>query len=394
MKRLLWLISLIYAVPLAAGISVQANAGGLVAVQGGKNQTALKSVPVQKNKKKTKSLLAMKQGQPADPGAPLPTPGTPAPADALPAPSQTLPSPSGVTPTPPTNAPSPVAPAFPEAPAVPAPPLSSPSVPSSPTSEAPTGPASPASIEEAQKLRQRLDGISRQEFDIKCPCFGPLSPALTFANPSGFGSDNNSFFLSGSYQNRTRFTNQSDGELGFGVGLGDARSSIGAELSYSLNSFNSNTGFGSGGFNAKLHKLLDDDLGIAIGWNRFLNIGDSNGFPNNSYYLAGTKVFSTTNEVDSFLSRIALTAGVGGGQFQSVDALNNGENGLNVFGSLGFRIAKPLSGVVEWTGQDLAASLSFVPFDGFPLVISPGFRDIGTNDGARFVFGTGFQYNF
>jgi hypothetical protein len=389
MKRLLWLISLIYSVPLVAGISVQqANAGSLVVTKSTEQQAFRKSASGYSNKK-SKSIFALKQGQPVDPAAPVPSPSAPAPgapADPLPAPSETLPAPSGVAPTPSGNAPAPVAPAFPETPAAPVPPLSSPS------SEAPKG---TGSIDDAQKLRMRLDGVSRQEFDIRCPCYGPLNPALTFANPSGFGSDNNTLFLSGSYQNRTRFTNQSDGEIGFGVGLGDARNSIGAELSYSLNSFNSNSSFGSGGFNVKLHKLLDEDLGVAIGWNRFLNIGDSNGFPNNSYYLAGTKVFSTTNEVDSFLSRIALTAGVGSGQFQSQDSFFNGENGLNVFGSVGLRLAKPLSAILEWTGQDLTAGLSFVPFEGFPLVISPAFRDItGAGDGARFVLGTGIQYNF
>jgi hypothetical protein len=393
MKRLLWLICLIYTVPLTAAISIPAHADNLANVKSNKQQAARKS-GLARSSQKSKFFTALQQGQPVDPSGP---PGAPPPTDSLPAPSETIPPPAGATPsappnvtppdvTPPNTVPSPVSPAFPEAPATPA---TSGGVPSS------SAPTVPGSIDEAEKLRTRLDGISRQEFDIRCPCYGPLSPALTLSNPSGFGADNNTLFLSGSYQSRTRFNNRSDGELGFGVGLGDARNSIGAELSYSINSFGSSQSFGSGGFNVKLHKLLDDDLGVAIGWNRFLSVGDQSDFPNNSYYLAATKVFSTTNEVDSFLSRIALTAGVGGGQFQSESALFRGENGLNVFGSLGFRLAKPLSAVVEWTGQDLAAGLSYVPFEGFPLVITPSFRDItGAGDGARFVLGTGIQFNF
>jgi hypothetical protein len=212
--------------------------------------------------------------------------------------------------------------------------------------------------------------------------------------------------LSGSYQSRLRYTNGSDGELGIGIGLGDARNAIGAEVSYSIYSFGRSQGFGSGAFNVKLHKKLDDDLGIAIGWNRIVDVKFGGGtsipfdYPKNSYYLAGTKVFSTTDNVDSFLSRIALTAGVGGGQFLSQETLldafraNQDSTALNVFGSAAFRLAKPLSAVVEWTGQDLAAGLSFVPFDGFPLVISPSIRDIGAADGSRFVLGTGLQYSF
>ncbi len=388
MKRLLWLISLVYAVPMAAGVYIPANAGDLVATKRVKQQTLRKSPLTSKTSKRNKSLFAIKQqGQLLDPSVPA----VPGPADALPPPSETLPAPGSPTPTPPPGTPPSIAPAFPETPPTPAPSPTAPPV-GAPSSVAPTG---SGSLDDSQKLRMRLEGISRQEFDIRCPCYGPLSPALTLSNPAGFGADNNTLFLSGSYQNRTRFTNTSDGELGIGVGLGDARNSIGAELSYSINSFGSSQSFGSGGFNAKLHKLLDDDLGVAIGWNRFLNVGDRGDFPNNSYYLAATKVFSTNNEVDSFLSRIAVTAGIGGGEFQSEEALFRGENGLNAFGSVGFRIAKPLSAIVEWTGQDLAAGLSIVPFEGFPLVITPSFRDItGAGDGARFVLGTGIQFNF
>jgi hypothetical protein len=372
MKRLLLLISLICAVPMVAGVSSRAHAGNQKA---GVDQIERSNVtgflPSSNVKKKA---VALKQGQPTDPTAPIPvvpvTPDLPAPG-ATPVP--------GVTPVDPTPTPSGLS-----------------------TSGS-------TSITDAQLLRQQLDGITRKEFDIRCPCFGSLSPGLSIFNPSGFGADNNTVFLSGSYQNRTRFTNSSDGELGIGIGLGDASSFLGAELSYTINSFGRSQGFGSGGFNAKIHKRLADDFSVAVGWNQFAQIRTGSGnlgnipfdYPRNSYYAAATKVFATTENIDSFLSRIALTAGVGGGTFLSEGQLqealiaNRDPSGLGVFGSAGFRIAKPLSAVVEWTGQDLAAGISFVPFEGFPLVISPSFRDItGAGNGSRFVLGTGLAYTF
>jgi hypothetical protein len=388
MKRLLLLISLICAVPMVAGMSSQANAGNQRAAVVGQTKlsSATSSLSSGTGKKKA---VALKQGQPA------PTPGgTPVPTVPTDPTAPTVPT-TPVTPELPTPSPSVTTPA-------PAP-LPSGSTPS-PTTPSATG---PASIEDAQKLRMQLDGITRKEFDIKCPCFGSLSPGMTIFNPSAFGADNNTIFLSGSYQNRTRFTNDSDGELGIGIGLGDARNFLGAEISYSIDSFGRSQGFGSGGFNAKIHKQLSDDFSLAVGWNRFATVKFGGGtgipfdYPKNSYYAAATKVFATTENVDSFLSRIALTAGVGSGQFLSEktlqDALVAGKDpsGLGVFGSAGFRIAKPLSAVVEWTGQDLAAGLSYVPFEGFPLVISPSFRDItGAGNGARFVLGTGIAYTF
>jgi hypothetical protein len=384
MKRLLLLISLICAVPMVAGMSSRAHAGNQKAtVDQIKGSKATSFLPSSNAKRKS---VALKQGQPTDPTAP-------------------------VLPTDPASPASPGVPTTPVTPELPAPGATPPAevTPATP-SPVPSGFSSGTGGEnDPQKLRQQLDGITRKEFDIKCPCFGSLSPGMTIFNPSAFGADNNTIFLSGSYQNRTRFTNTSDGELGIGIGLGDASSFLGAELSYTINSFGRSQGFGSGGFNAKIHKKLSDDFSLALGWNQFAQVTFGNGsagsnlpfdYPKNSYYAAATKVFATTENIDSFLSRIALTAGVGGGQFLSEKTLlstppGESPSGLGVFGSAGFRIAKPLSAVVEWTGQDLAAGLSFVPFEGFPLVISPSFRDItGAGNGSRFVLGTGLAYTF
>jgi hypothetical protein len=375
MKRLLLLISLICAVPMVAGMSSHANAGNqkASAVDKINGSSATGFLPSSTAKKKA---VALKQGQPTDPTAPL------SPVD-------------------------PGIPTVPVTPDIPTPIIPPVAVPSPTPSGFSNGAGGIDNVSDSQKLRQQLDSISRKEFDIRCPCFGSLSPGMTIFNPSAFGADNNTVFLSGSYQSRTRFTNSSDGELGIGIGLGDASSFLGAELSYTINSFGRSQGFGSGGFNAKIHRRLSDDFSLALGWNQFAQLNFGGGanipfdFPRNSYYAAATKVFATTDNIDSFLSRIALTAGVGGGQFLSESTLqqsvNSGTNpsGLGVFGSAGFRIAKPLSAVVEWTGQDLAAGLSFVPFEGFPLVISPSFRDItGAGNGSRFVLGTGLAYTF
>jgi hypothetical protein len=251
------------------------------------------------------------------------------------------------------------------------------------------------------ELNQRLDGLRNQQFPVNLPGSGSsFSPAISINNPVGFGADNGVGFLSGSYQARTRGTQKSDGELGIGVGLFNATDSVGLELSYTVNSFGTSQGFGSGGFNAKLHKRFGD-AGVAIGWNRFANIqfgSNATDYPKNSYYATATQVIRTTDDVDGFLSRIALTAGVGGGQFLpfSTTSRNLNAGGVNAFGSAAFRVAKPVSAIVEWTGQDLAAGLSITPFDGFPLVLTPAFRDISGIQGqsARFVLGVGTAWQF
>lgn len=257
----------------------------------------------------------------------------------------------------------------------------------------------------AQQVEGELGSLGSKEFPSNIPVAGSsISPGLSINNPIGFGADNNIGFISGSYQSRARFTNDSDGEIGFGVGLGNAIDSVGLEVAYTLNTFGRSGNFGDGGFSAKLHKRVADDTAIAVGWNQFANIGITD-VPRNSYYAVGTQILRTSPNIDDFLSRIALSVGVGSGQFLSQDtrdaAFDAGETatGVNVFGSAAFRIAKPVSAIVEWTGSDLAAGLSIAPFgDDFPLVITPAFRDIaGINDsrgGARFVLGVGTSFKF
>ena len=125
-------------------------------------------------------------------------------------------------------------------------------------------------------------------------------------------------------------------------------------------------------------------------------------YPNNSYYAVGTKIFRTREDINEPFSRVAVTGGVGSGVFLPFDETTLDRTGLNVFGSVGVRVARPVSAVLEWTGQDLAAGVSIAPFENFPLVITPAFRDIagiGTNAagigaGARFVLGASVAFNF
>jgi hypothetical protein len=309
---------------------------------------------------------------PAPSEAPAPS-GTPAPSEA--------PAPSG------TPAPS-------EAPA--------PSV-----VPAPSGAPAPSSSDQSvSDLDRQLEEVKKSSASSN-NFFEFYSPALTINNPAGFGADSNTLFLLGSVQFPSR-ANATDGEIGIGVGLGDAWNAIGAELSYTIYSVRGQSqGFGSGAFNAKLHKRIAEDTAVAIGWNRFADVKFSGGagldfdYPKNSYYAVATQIIRTTESIDDVFSRIALTAGVGGGQFLPLDAnlsaqANRDRTGIGVFGSAAVRLVRPVSAVVEWTGQDLAAGLSIVPFQGFPLVITPAFRDISGIQGqsARFVLGVSTAIKF
>ncbi|AFY83088.1 hypothetical protein [Oscillatoria acuminata] len=221
------------------------------------------------------------------------------------------------------------------------------------------------------------------------------SPALSIFNPTGYGADRNTGYISATYQSRTRFVDNSDGAVAIGFGFGDSRDLLGVELSYTVASvFGNNRDIGTGGFNLKVHRQFANDWAIAAGWNGFLFLGEDDGFEN-SLYGTVTKIIHTQESLSSPLSRIAITAGVGNGQFQSEDSLEDDRNGINVFGSMAVRVIEPVSVIAEWTGQDLAVGVSIAPFKNIPFVITPAVRDLaGAGDGARFVLGAGLGWRF
>ena len=238
--------------------------------------------------------------------------------------------------------------------------------------------------EKAQEVISQLQGIRNTNF---APNRG--APGLTLASPYGFGADGGALYASVGYQPDTRGggDGQGDGTANFGVGLGNAKKAVGLELNYTMASFGNNRDFGTGGFNAKIHRQFPGAWGLAAGWNGFLNIGDENDFAN-SYYLVTSKIFKMRESLNSPFSRMAATVGVFNNRLNS-----NRDWEFDVFGSLAFRIARPISTVVEWTGNDLAMGLSASPFRRVPFTFNIAVRDIvGEGDGARLVFGAGMGF--
>ena len=224
------------------------------------------------------------------------------------------------------------------------------------------------------------------------------APGITIANPYGFGGDGGRFFVGASFASDTRFRNSldSDGGMVFGAAFGNARKAVGLELSYTMASFGNrgNRDFGTGGFNAKVHRMIGNDTSVALGYNGFLNIGDDNDFED-SIYAVATKIFRTRENLNSAFSRVAVSVGLGNGIYRTVEAFEEDSEQINVFGSLAFRVAQPVSLVTEWTGQDLALGLSIAPFKNIPLTITPALRDVaGGDDSVHFALGVGLGFPF
>ena len=219
------------------------------------------------------------------------------------------------------------------------------------------------------------------------------SPGITIMTPSGYGASWGSAGIGLGLQERTRFTNDSDGVLGMGIGLGNARKSVGLAVGVTVTDLWGNS-FADGTVSLKLHRQLPHNFGVAAGWQGALRWGETDG--GSSAYGAISKRFALRQSASEPLSQLSLSLGVGNGQYRSENDIENDRDSIGVFGSVALRVIEPASAIVEWTGQDMTVGLSVAPFRNLPLVVSPAITDItgSAGDGARFIFGVGYGFSF
>jgi hypothetical protein len=217
------------------------------------------------------------------------------------------------------------------------------------------------------------------------------SPGITMGNPSGFGADRGKMFT-GLGISRTPLRTL-DGSAGIGIGIGNARKSIGVQLSYTAYSLTSNTNgnsdsrnAGDGAFNIKIHRQFANGWSVAVGADSIINVGKRlsfdpfNRFKYNesegTYYGVVTKFIPLKSDPTDSFSRLALTLGAGTGRFQSEGSLMTGKYVITPFASAALTISPAASLTAEWSGHDFGIGLSWVPFRNLPIVISPGVRDL------------------
>jgi len=245
---------------------------------------------------------------------------------------------------------------------------------------------------ELQRLRQEFLIEEPKTLSAKLAEF-VVTPSGSISTPSAFGATFGQIFGGFGFQSRTRFTNQADGGLALGGGLGDPQKIVGLDVTLAILSlFGDNAGRGS--FSFKIHRSLPEGFAVALGFENAINWGGTDG--SSSIYGVVSKFFQLTETTKEPFSQLTLSLGVGGGRFRSEGAIEDGVNSLGVFASAGLRIVEPVSAIVEWSGQDLNAGISLIPFPKIPLTINLAGADLTGNagDGARFVMSIGYNYFF
>ena len=245
---------------------------------------------------------------------------------------------------------------------------------------------------ELQRLRQEFLIEEPQTLSAKLAEV-VVAPSASISTPIGFGANFGQIFGGFGFQSRTRFTNQADGGLALGVGLGEPQKIVGLDVTLAILSlFGDNAGRGS--FSFKIHRSLPEGFAVALGFENAIRWGETDA--GSSIYGVVSKFFQFTETTEEPFSQLTLSLGVGGGRFRSEGAIEDGVNSLGVFASAGLRIVEPVSAIVEWSGQDLNAGISLIPFPKVPLTINLAGADLTGNagDGARFVMSIGYNYFF
>ena len=239
---------------------------------------------------------------------------------------------------------------------------------------------------------------------VASPLARRVSPGLGFATPSGYGPAWGDFFVSVSYQQRTRFTKLKDGAFGFGMGLGDPVGSIGGELVYSsFGSIRSGL-FSNGTISARVHRIIRG-YGVSVGLENLAEVGrTTSAGPDGgqSIFLAVSQLLRLGDAGAAAVegapsgSEVLWTVGLGNGRFRRESDVLARTTTVNVFGSLGYRFVERAAAILDVTGQDLTLALSVSPFRCVPLVLTPGVADItgSAGDGARFVLAIGMSTRF
>jgi outer membrane protein OmpA-like peptidoglycan-associated protein len=227
------------------------------------------------------------------------------------------------------------------------------------------------------------------------------APGTSTGAPGAFGANWNDAYVGVGFQSGVRYSEQSksDGTVSAGFGFGDASDIVGVDATITFLS-TVRSGFGNRmGMSLKVHKLLPDNIGVAIGVNgvQFQPNEDDR----NAVYAVVSKVMSLES---AYTQSFTWSLGLGNGAFQTASSLNAGKNSLGVFGSGALRLGPQWAVIADWPGQDLNIGVSYVPFPAWPLVFTPSLNDLtGASNagvtaipgsikrtGPRFSLGVGF----
>jgi len=236
-------------------------------------------------------------------------------------------------------------------------------------------------------------------------------PGSTAGSPTAYGPGWGDGYVGVGFVHRARyapvrpwneFLDSADGAVSVGFGVGNALELIGLDVNVASYS-TVRRGFGNRvGVSFKAHRVLPNFWGVAVGYENAIRRGGVDAEP--SLFAVVSKVWYDDDDDTAFHS-LTASVGVGNGRFRREADIAAGRERINVFAAAGVQVFRPLSVLADWTGQDLAAGISLVPFmlpfmpesvRDIPFVVTLALADLtGTaGDGARLIVGGGLGFRW
>lgn len=244
-----------------------------------------------------------------------------------------------------------------------------------------------------------LEEITAPQRDQRVGSQSRVAPSSSILSPTAFTARWGQAFAGAGFQERTRFTDSSDGAISTGFGVGDPRKNVAFQTTITVLDLFSNRDYDDGlmkrgSFSFKAGRMVGNNWMVAVGIENAIVWGFTDA--GTSAYGVASRTFNLKESTAEPLSRLTVSLGLGNGRFRTEDDFNDDKNTVNVFGSVGLRIAQPVSAIADWSGQDLSLGVSVVPLPNIPLVITPALTDItgAAGDGVRFRVGVGYSYFF
>lgn len=240
-----------------------------------------------------------------------------------------------------------------------------------------TVPGVEVSATERSRIRDAIEGMKESRRGT-----WPAPPSA-IASPSGYGCSWSEVFFGASVQNRPRFRNKANGTGYVGFGMGNPRDYVGLEASIGI--------YGlippgeRGGLNLKMHRMLGNGMGVAVGWDNVFVWGGADAKP--AYYFAMSKTFNLRESVFDPFSQLTLHAGIGNGGYRSEADVFADKPGIGWFASAGLRVLAPVGLILNWSGQDLFAGISFTPSNRYPISVTFAAQDLThtAGNGVRYL---------
>lgn len=245
---------------------------------------------------------------------------------------------------------------------------------------------------ETNKLRQQLliDPITTE-------VRGQAAPASSAGTPTGYGASwRQAFVGAGLYFPFD--DDRVDGSIAAGFGVGDAIRSVGVEFDFNFTSVGTPEDFDfgdSGSIGFKVHKYLGNGVAVAVGWSNPVKWGDVTRAKDTVYGVVTKAIDLQPNNPNNRMP-LTVSVGVGSGVFRSKGAIEADENSVNIFGSLGLRVAPQVSLISSWTGNSLNVGGSFAPLRNTPLIFNAIFTDVTDNfdRGTGLSLSAGYVFRF